>query len=77
MRVLGPACLAVGAFLFVRATTLGGRVVVAYGFPGGPLFTVLGDGYQEFERRLTPYLMLTPAAAMSVLRTVRREIAAP
>lgn len=67
LQGLGAAFLALGAWLVLRAGTAGRKAVAAYWFLGAPLFTVLGDGYHELERHLTPYFMLVPAIVMIVL----------
>ena len=39
---------------------------------GAPMFVVLGDGYYEFEKHMTPYLMVTPAIVALFLCRLNR-----
>ena len=60
-----------GLAVFVLATTSSRKALAAGWFLGAPLFVVLGDGYFEFERHMTPYRTLVPVLALIALQPRR------
>jgi hypothetical protein len=74
MRDLGVVFFVGGLAIFAFATTVPRKALAAGWFLGAPLFIVLGDGYSDFERHMTPYLLLSPLVGLIALQPRRVEV---
>ncbi len=55
----------------IKSRAINSLALILYYFIGAPLFVVLGDGFYEFEKHMSPYFMLF--GVIAVLCVINRE----